>query len=178
MNKKALVLLMAAISISVMGCSTSKTVTRTESHTDENGNTVTTTTTTVEDSNGTTTTTETTNSNEAAEEDEFIVATIAFENETGVDIAELYFAPGSDDQWGEEILGEYAPLADGEVLTINDALTYSVKDGLYWDLKAADREGNTIEFEGLDMSYAANAEDITIVLEYDENEEDYTATVQ
>ena len=180
-KRVAALILVAVAAFSVMGCSVEKTVTKTETHTDADGNTTTTTTTKTTDNNGTTTTetTETTDAEtDVAEDSEYIVATIAFENETGVDIYELYFSVGSNDQWGDEILGEDAPLADGEIITCPDALTYSPETGLYWDLLAADSEGASIEFEGLDLSNAADSENITIVLEYDAENEDYTASVQ
>ena len=176
-KRVAALILVAVAAFSVMGCSVEKTVTKTETHTDADGNTTTTTTTKTTDNNGTTTT-ETTETTDAAEDSEYIVATIAFENETGVDIYELYFSVGSNDQWGDEILGEDAPLADGEKITCPDALTYSPETGLYWDLLAADSEGASIEFEGLNLSDAADSENITIVLEYDAENEDYTASVQ
>ena len=176
-KRVAALILVAVAAFSVMGCSVEKTVTKTETHTDADGNTTTTTTTKTTDNNGTTTT-ETTETTDAAEDSEYIVATIAFENETGVDIYELYFSVGSNDQWGDEILGEDAPLADGEIITCPDALTYSPETGLYWDLLAADSEGASIEFEGLNLSDAADSENITIVLEYDAENEDYTASVQ
>ena len=182
-KRVAALILVAVAAFSVMGCSVEKTVTKTETHTDADGNTTTTTTTKTTDNNGTTTTTETTDETtdaetDVAEDDEYIVATIAFENETEVDIYELYFSVGSNDQWGDEILGEDAPLADGEIITCPDALTYSPENGLYWDLLAADSEGATIEFEGLNLSDAADSENITIVLEYDAENESYTASVQ
>ena len=175
MNKKIIMTLIAAVAVfSLAGCGITSTVTKTESYTDADGNTTTTTTTTTTDKSGTTTDTEVTTT---AEDEEFIVATVAFANAAGFDIEELYFAPGSNDEWGPEILGEDAPLADGEVLTCTDALTYSTVNGLYWDLLAVDAEGGTVEFESLDMSAADNPEDITITLEYDEEAESYTATV-
>ena len=177
-NKIIVTLVVALTAVSLMGCNVTTTKTYTETTTDADGNTTTTTTTETTDDNGTTTTTETTETTDVAEDDEYIVATIAFENETEVDIYELYFSVGSNDQWGDEILGEDAPLADGEKITCPDALTYSPENGLYWDLLAADSEGASIEFEGLNLGEAADSKNITIVLEYDAENEDYTASVQ
>lgn len=182
-------MLVVATAFTLMGCNVTKTVTYTETHTDANGNTESTTTTTVEDSNGKTTTTETTNSAESEvepvedvaedinSEPEYIVATISFDNEAGFDIAEMYFSPGTSDNWGDEILGEYAPLNDGVEITFHDALTYS-ENSLQWELLVADSEGSTVEFSGLDMSYAEDPENIIILLEYDEDEQSYKATVE
>lgn len=179
-KKIAVIVLAVAATFSVVGCSVEKTVTTTESHTDADGNTTTTTTTKTTDNNGTTTTTETTESGteEAAEEEaELLVASLAFENQTDFDFAELYFSLDGSDDWGEELLGSDAPLAVGEVITLYDALTYS-PDGSVWDIKAVDAEGNSVEFDGADVTVTSNPEEVYILFTYDEENQAYSAEIQ
>ena len=176
MKKRIVVALVAAVAVvSLMGCNVTTTKTYTETTTDADGNTTTTTTTTT---NGETTT-ETTEGEpeEEVEEVESTVATIAFENETDFDFAELYFASGASDNWGENILGDDAPLEVGEVITYKDSFTYSA-DNTVWDIKAVDEEGNNVEFPGADMKAASDAENIHILFEYDEENQSYSASIQ
>ncbi len=167
LSRKFLVLLMVVATVfSLTGCTFHKEETNTV--TDANGNT--TTTTTVTDENGTTTTTTTTLAGEEeeevaepeeTEEDNRIVATIVFENSCGIDFAELHFASSKGDDWGDDILGSNAPLRDGEVITYEDAFTYSTDD-TSWDIMVYDEEGTSIEFKGIDMVNAADANNIKI----------------
>ena len=174
--KKRIVATMIAMvaAISLMGCGITTTSTYTETTTDADGNTVTTTTTTT---NGETTT-ETTESAAPAEEEEIVttVATVAFENQTDFEFAEMYFASGAADNWGENILGD-TPLAIGSVVTYTDALTYS-SDNTVWDMKVVDAEGNNVEFNGADMTVAADPENIYITFIFDEEAQSYTAEIQ
>lgn len=164
-----------AVAVSLMGCGVTTTTTYTETTTDSEGNTTTTTTTTT---NGETTT-ETTESapEEDGEEAQPTVATIAFDNEAGFDFAELYFSSSASDNWGEDILGEDAPLAVGEVITFNEAFTYSA-DNTVWDIMAVDSEGNSVEFNGADMTAASDPTNIYILFEYDEETQSYSAIIQ
>lgn len=162
----------AAAAISIMGCSVTTSETKTVTVT-ENGKT--TTTTTVK-KNGKVVSQNKTEEEETTEaEIEHIVATIAFDNEAQFDIEEMYFALGTSDNWGEEILRDDAPLKDGEKITFHEALTYS-EDSLYWELKAVDAEGASVEF-GLDLSNVEDPNNITVLLEYDEKEDEFTATI-
>ena len=183
--KKKIVLTMVAMvaAVSLMGCNVTTTSTYTETTTDADGNTTTTTTTTT---NGETTT-ETTESGpeeeveeveEAAEtEAELTVATITFENETDFDFAELYFALSASDNWGDEILGEDAPLAVGEYITYPEALTYS-EDTSVWDVKAVDAEGNNIEFAEIDMTSSSDPTNIYLLFETEGDGQSYSITIQ
>ena len=175
MKKKLLVTLMVAVAaVSLMGCHVTTTKTYTETTTDANGNTTTTTTTTT---NGNTTTETTETTAEEAAEPEATVATIAFENETDFDFAELYFASANSDNWGEDILGEDAPLAVGEVITYNERFTYSA-DNTVWDIKAVDADGSNIEFAGADMLAAADPTNIYLLFTVNEEDQTYTVTIQ
>lgn len=173
---KKLVLVIAAVifSLAVVGCS----VTKTESYTDADGNT--TTTTTVKDSSGTQTTTETTDANgqvieeeaEPAIEAELIKATLIFVNDCGVDISEMYFGIdcAATDEWGEEVLGDDAPLKDQEQITFENAFTYS-DDYPFWDFLIVDENGDGLSFAGINVTTAENPEEIAIVVTRDDDGE-------
>lgn len=58
-------------------------------------------------------------------------------------------SPANDESWGEELLTE--ALLDGESGVTQMTFT---TDTLVWDLLAADAEGTTITFMGIDFSNA------------------------
>ena len=69
-------------------------------------------------------------------------------NETGVEIHELYVSPHSSNEWGDDVLGRDT-LPAGEAVKISfDDQQKSVK----WDLKVADGNKHSIEWENLDLS--------------------------
>ena len=68
-------------------------------------------------------------------------------NSTGVEIHELYISPHSTDDWEEDIPGRDT-LPSGERVNI----TFSRKEkAAMWDLKVVDGEGNSIEWENLNL---------------------------
>lgn len=68
-------------------------------------------------------------------------------NETGVEIHNLYVSPHNEDDWGEDILGRDT-LASGQSVEI----TFSPKEkAANWDLKVTDQDGNSIEWENLNL---------------------------
>jgi|SRR5882672_3363926 len=68
-------------------------------------------------------------------------------NNTGVEIHKLFISPHSTDEWEEDILGKDT-LPDGESLEI----TFSRKEtAKLWDMKIVDKEGNSIEWESLNL---------------------------
>lgn len=178
MKKKVFAFVMAAVMVfALMGCTFTKTVTRTETVTDANGNTTTTSTVTSTQNGKQTETTTVEQSTEAAAEDDAIVATLAFDNQTGVSIYTMKFSGAQSDDWGEDILGEFAPLEDGETIAFHDKFVYHA-DNVLWDLKIADENDNAIEFRGMDLSVAADPQNISIVLTYDAESDGFIATVQ
>ena len=68
-------------------------------------------------------------------------------NETGVEIQELYVSSHSSDNWEEDVLGQDT-LPSGESVTIHFSPKEKVK---LWDLKVVDKEGNSIEWESLNL---------------------------
>jgi hypothetical protein len=69
-------------------------------------------------------------------------------NETGVEIHELYVSPNSSNKWGDDVLGRDTLPAGESVKVAFDDQGKSVK----WDLKVADGNKHTIEWENLDLS--------------------------
>ena len=163
-----------ALSVCVMatlaGCTTTTTTTNTT--TDENGNTTTTTETTTTDENGNTTT-ETTTETSSDSDVETITADFAVNNETGIDIYAMYIVTSDAETWGDSLVDSDDPFLDGEVLT--GSFNYD-ENNLIWDLRIEDEDGDSVEFNGIDFSYADDPENITITL-YVNDEGGYSATI-
>jgi len=176
MKKRLLsLMLVSVLTFALIGC----TKTKIETVTDANGNT--TTTTTVEENGQSTTTVETTETDEetveevaedVTEEDNTIVATLTIDNTTGVDIAELYFSSSDSEDWGNDIC-DGDVLEDGESFVFENAFTYS-PEYVLWDIMAVDGNGDSVEFNGCDMSYASDCENILITLAVDDDEDSET----
>lgn len=113
---------------------------------------------------------------EEQEENSEIVATIAYQNETGVQIHGLYISSALSDSWGENIFEGIGPLEDATKRTYENAFRYTADD-LIWDIKIADVNGNALEFKGLNMANAADPQNILIMLTVDAEENTYTASV-
>lgn len=177
MNKKLVLTAAAALlAICMTGCSFTSTVTRTETVTDADGKTTTHITTTTND-NGTVTTSETVEVEKSAgAQDERITATLAFENATGLDIQSLYFTSAKSEDWGKDSFANDEPLRDGYTRTYPDSFRYSASNML-WDMKLEDSEGISYDFRGLDVSKAADPQNITIVMTYDAETNSYYANV-
>ena|SRR5689334_4942761 len=68
-------------------------------------------------------------------------------NKTGVEIHNLHVSPSDKEEWGEDILGKDT-LEDGQTAEIK----FSTKeDAEKWDLRVADKEGNSIEWSDLNL---------------------------
>jgi hypothetical protein len=68
-------------------------------------------------------------------------------NETGVEIHELYVSPVSNDDWEEDVLG-VDTLADGDSVKV----VFDDRDKhVHWDLKVVDSKGNSIEWHDLNL---------------------------
>jgi hypothetical protein len=74
-------------------------------------------------------------------------------NETGVEIHELYVSPHSSNNWGENVLGQDTLAPGASVKITFDDQEKTVK----WDLKVADGNKHTIEWENLDLSKITEA---------------------
>jgi hypothetical protein len=68
-------------------------------------------------------------------------------NKTGVEIHELYVSPHSAETWEEDVLGTDT-LPSGQSVEIKFSRKEKAK---LWDLKVVDGEGNSIEWERLNL---------------------------
>ena len=68
-------------------------------------------------------------------------------NKTGVEIHELYVSPHSTEAWEEDVLGTDT-LPSGKSVGIKFSPKEKAK---LWDLKVVDGEGNSIEWERLNL---------------------------
>lgn len=79
-------------------------------------------------------------------------------NETGVDIYELYVSPASTDAWEEDVLGVDV-LMDGDSVDIEFD---RAEDADYWDLMVVDGEGSNVQWYRLKLTEIS---EITLRLE-------------
>ena len=68
-------------------------------------------------------------------------------NNTGLDIAEVYVSPSEANDWEEDILGDES-LGDGEEADIRFERSETAEK---WDLKIVDEEGETVIWKGLNL---------------------------
>ena len=69
-------------------------------------------------------------------------------NGTGVEIHELYVSPHSSNEWGDDILGrDTLPAGESVKITFDDQ-----EKAVKWDLKVADGNKHSIEWEDLDLT--------------------------
>jgi len=68
-------------------------------------------------------------------------------NQTGIEIHELYVTPHDSDDWEDDILGEDT-LPNGSEVDIKCSRKEKAK---LWDLKVVDADGNSVEWENLDL---------------------------
>ena len=69
-------------------------------------------------------------------------------NETGVEIHELYISPHSSNEWRDDVLGKKTlPSGESVKVTFDDQ-----EKNVKWDLKVADGNKHTVEWENLDLT--------------------------
>src|SRR4051812_35913201 len=68
-------------------------------------------------------------------------------NETGVEIHNVHVSPSDENEWGEDILGKDT-LGEGESVKIT---FHPKEDAAKWDLRVADKSGNGITWEDLNL---------------------------
>jgi hypothetical protein len=68
-------------------------------------------------------------------------------NKTGVEIHNLHVSPSDKQEWGSDILGKDT-LTDGESAEIKFS---PQEESEKWDLRVADKEGNSIEWSDLNL---------------------------
>ncbi|MDZ4815731.1 MAG: hypothetical protein SGI71_05645 [Verrucomicrobiota bacterium] len=69
-------------------------------------------------------------------------------NATGGNIVSVYIAPHDSDEWGDDVMTNDI-IRDGENANIEFHPKTTVK---LWDLRIEDKEGNSVEWESLDLS--------------------------
>src|SRR6266550_1589945 len=69
-------------------------------------------------------------------------------NATGVEIHELFVSPHSSNEWGDDVLGrDTLPAGESVKITFDDQ-----EKAVKWDLKVADGNKHSIEWENLDLT--------------------------
>lgn len=72
-------------------------------------------------------------------------------NRTGVDIAQVFVAPSSSDDWEENVLGASNLLNGGEIeIQFDDRENES-----HWDIMVTDHEGNGLYWRDIDLLQAS-----------------------
>lgn len=67
-------------------------------------------------------------------------------NDTGVEIYSLYVSEASNDDWEEDVLGEYV-LPDGDRIEIG----FQGRSACMWDLRVEDEEGDALEWDAINL---------------------------
>lgn len=79
-------------------------------------------------------------------------------------ITELYMSGAGLDSWGENVLGSQQ-MPTGTQIQLNLNID---KNNVKWDIKAVDENGDSVTFQGLDLSDVSTSGG-TITLQMDEN---------
>lgn len=109
-----------------------------------------------------------------AEESGIVQVPVTIINGTDVDFSELYTSSSKIEHWGENLIGGGTTFAPGSTIEC----TFGVDvENLKWDFKAVDSEGDSLEFEGLDLS-DCDASGVKVKLSYDRNTQTGTITAQ
>ncbi len=69
-------------------------------------------------------------------------------NKTGVTISSIYIAPHDTDEWGDDVMKEDV-LRNGESIDLEFHPKAKAEE---WDLRIEDKEGNSVEWESLDLT--------------------------
>lgn len=92
----------------------------------------------------------------------FIQVAVKIVNGTTVDFAELYTSGVTINNWGDNLLDNGVTFAPGDAVNV----TFNIdENNLKWDFKAIDYYGNSLEFNGLDLSNC-DVNGINITLTY------------
>lgn len=69
-------------------------------------------------------------------------------NQTGITISSIYIAPHDTDEWGDDVM-EDDVLRSGESVDLEFHPKAKAEE---WDLRIEDKEGNSVEWESLDLT--------------------------
>ncbi|HYX43126.1 MAG TPA: hypothetical protein VE821_15580 [Pyrinomonadaceae bacterium] len=92
-------------------------------------------------------TNQTTNTSETKSESQTAKQDFTLVNQTGVEIHRVYITPHSSNNWEEDILGRDT-LPSGESVDIK---FHRSEKAAQWDLRVEDKDGNSIEWENLNL---------------------------
>lgn len=145
-NKILLVVLVAGL-LSSAACSSSAPANANTTTTNTTRTTNTTTNTSAPATNTNTSAAPNTNSNTGSTAQQGAAQDFTLVNQTGVEIDKLYIGPHESDEWGEDILGQDT-LPSGQSVEIKFSRT---EKAAMWDLKIEDKQGNSIEWENLNL---------------------------
>lgn len=109
-----------------------------------------------------------------AKKQEVIQVPVTIVNTTDIEFSELYTSGAGIDNWGESILG--AGVKFGAGTAVKTAFNVDANN-LKWDFKAVDSAGDSIEFQGLDLSNC-NTTGVTVKLSYDRDTKTGTITAE
>lgn len=153
MKKKiALMIVACTMVLSMVGCTTTKTVTVT----DENGNT---------------TTTETINGQESIYYEK---VPMLISNELGCDLAQVYMCLSGAEEWGDNFVPEGEVVPNDKTLR---GINLSYEEGDTINVQVFDENGADLTFEEIDLS-PVQGKPFALILGYDEDEESYFAYVE
>jgi hypothetical protein len=147
MKKMILVLGLTASLLFAVACSKTGTANKNTSTTQNPSNSPVRTTNGADPSTSNTTNTASTNASSSTAPSEEGKQDFTLVNSTGVEINSLYISPHDTNDWEEDILGRDT-LPSGE--TVNIKFHRSEKAAM-WDLRVEDKQGNSIEWENLNL---------------------------
>lgn len=147
MKNKILLTMLAVGLLASAACSSSAPSNANTTTTNTTRTTNTTSNTSAPASNTNTSAAPNTNSNTGSTAQQGGAQDFTLVNQTGVEIDKLYIGPHNEDEWGEDILGQ-DKLPSGQSVEIKFSRT---EKAAMWDLKIEDKEGNSIEWENLNL---------------------------
>ena len=110
----------------------------------------------------------------ADKKQEVLEVPVTIMNGTDVDFAELYTSGANVEDWGDNLITGGVTFAPGSGIKA----TFNVDaKNLKWDFKAVDKEGTSLEFNGLDLSNC-DSSGITVKLSYDRSTQTGTITAE
>lgn len=147
MKNKILLTMLAVGLLASAACSSSAPSNANTTTTNTTRTTNTTSNTSAPASNTNTSAAPNTNSNTGSTAQQGAAQDFTLVNQTGVEIDKLYIGPHNEDEWGEDILGQDT-LPSGQSVEIKFSRT---EKAAMWDLKIEDKQGNSIEWENLNL---------------------------
>lgn len=89
---------------------------------------------------------------------------LVIKNNTNFDFYEMYISSENNDSWGEDLLM-------GNIIKQDDNITGSFNlnnEDTKWDVRICDQDGNTLDFEGMNVDNSESRTAITLEFNYSE----------